>query len=134
MPAGPEFSLSALRGRAIRFKTHVWALERPTSSRRVDKEHRTVYLALLRTRSDAQLRAEVLAVRHQLRELERRVGNPAWLPGDRCLLAALSRLLPQAGLPCCRARRPCSAGTAIWSAEVGGLSPAPSPAPCCLRS
>ena len=91
MPAGPEFSLSALRGRAIRFKTHVWALERPTSSRRVDKEHRTVYLVLLRTRSDAQLRAEVLAVRHQLRELERRVGNPAW----RLVTAACSR--PSAG-------------------------------------
>jgi putative transposase len=50
---------------------------------------------LVRTRSDAQLRAEVLALRHQLRVLERRVGKPAWQPGDRLLLAALSRLLPR---------------------------------------
>jgi len=35
-------------------------------------------LALVRTQSDAQLRAEVLALRHQLRVLERKVGKPAW--------------------------------------------------------
>src|SRR5215831_16674857 len=56
-------------------------------------------LILVRTRSDAQLRAEVLALRHQLRVLERRVGKPAWQPGDRLLLAALSRLLPRSGWP-----------------------------------
>src|SRR5215475_8543090 len=54
-------------------------------------------LTLVRTQSDAQLRAEVLALRHQLRVLERRVGKPAWQPGDRFLLAALSRLLPRSG-------------------------------------
>ena len=54
-------------------------------------------LALVCTRSDAQLRAEVLALRHQLRVLERRVGKPAWQPADRLLLAALSRLLPRSG-------------------------------------
>ena len=54
-------------------------------------------LLLVRTRSDAQLRAEVLALRHQLRVLERRVGKPAWQPGDRIVLAALSRLLTRAG-------------------------------------
>jgi len=52
-------------------------------------------LVLVRTRSDAQLRAEVLALRHQLGVLERRVGKPAWQPGDRLLLAILSRLLPR---------------------------------------
>src|SRR5215467_4105961 len=52
-------------------------------------------LVLVRSRSDAQLCAEVLALRHQLRELERRVGKPAWQPGDRLLLAALSGLLPR---------------------------------------
>ena len=31
---------------------------------------------LVRTRSDAQLRAEVLALRHQLRVLERKAGKP----------------------------------------------------------
>ncbi len=43
-------------------------------------------LVLVRTRSDAQLRAGVLALRHQLRVLERRVGKPAWQLGDRLLL------------------------------------------------
>ena len=56
-------------------------------------------LVLVRTRSDAQLRAEVLALRHQLRVLERKVGKPAWQPADRILLAGLSRLLPKSGLP-----------------------------------
>src|SRR5215471_13640889 len=56
-------------------------------------------LLLVRTRSNAQLRGEVLALRHELRVLERKVGKPAWQPGDRILLAALSRLLPRAGLP-----------------------------------
>ncbi len=50
-------------------------------------------------RSDAQLRAEVLALRHQLRVLERKVGKPAWQPGDRILLACLSRLFRRTGLP-----------------------------------
>ena len=52
-------------------------------------------LILVRTGSDAQLRTEVLALRHQLRVLERKVGKPAWQPGDRVLLAALSQLLPR---------------------------------------
>src|SRR5215472_6209221 len=56
-------------------------------------------LVLVRTRSDAQLGAEVLALRHQLRLLERKVGKPAWQPADRILLAGLSRLLPKSGLP-----------------------------------
>ena len=39
---------------------------------------------LVRTRSDVQLRAEILALRHQLRVLERKVGKPRWHPhGDR---------------------------------------------------
>ena len=56
-------------------------------------------LVLVRTRSDTQLRAEVLALRHQLRVLERKLGKPAWQPADRILLAGLSRLLPKSGLP-----------------------------------
>jgi|SRR5215472_1927183 len=55
-------------------------------------------LVLVSTQSDAQLRAEVLALRHQLRVLERKVGKPAWQPGDRLLLAALSRLLRRSSL------------------------------------
>src|SRR5215470_3092048 len=54
-------------------------------------------LVLVRTSSDAQLRAEVLALRHQLRVMERKIGKPAWQPGDRILLAGLSRLLPRSG-------------------------------------
>jgi putative transposase len=57
-----------------------------------------VDLVLVRTSPDAQLRAEVLALRHQLCALERKVGKPAWQPGDRILLAGLSRLLPRSGL------------------------------------
>lgn len=49
-------------------------------------------LVLVRTLSDAQLRAEVLALRHQLRVMERKTGKPAWQPADRVLLAGLSRL------------------------------------------
>ena len=52
-------------------------------------------LALVSSQSDARLCAEVLALRHQLRVLERKLGRPAWQPGDRLLLAALSRLLPR---------------------------------------
>ena len=39
------------------------------------------------------LRAEVLALRHQLRVLERQSGRPRWQPCDRLLLAAISRIL-----------------------------------------
>src|SRR5215470_2020597 len=56
-------------------------------------------LVLVRTRSDAQLRAEVLALRHQLRVLERKVGKPVSQPADRILLAGLSCLLPKSSLP-----------------------------------
>jgi putative transposase len=52
-------------------------------------------LCLVGFRSDAQLQAEVLAVRHQLRVLERKLGRPRWQPGDRLVLASLSRLLPR---------------------------------------
>ena len=55
-------------------------------------------LVLIRARSDVKLRAEVLALRHQLRVLERKVGKPAWQPADRMLLATLSRLLPRSSL------------------------------------
>jgi hypothetical protein len=52
-------------------------------------------LCLVRTRSDARLRAEVLALRHQLRVLERKAGKPSWQPEDRIVLVSLSRLLPR---------------------------------------
>lgn len=54
-------------------------------------------LLLIRLRSDAQLRAEVLALRHQLRVLERQSRKPRWQAADRLLLTALSRLLSGSG-------------------------------------
>jgi putative transposase len=54
-----------------------------------------VEILIVRGRGDAQLRAEVLALRHQLGVLERQVGRPRWQPADRMLLAALSRALPR---------------------------------------
>ncbi len=50
---------------------------------------------LVRDRSTASLQSEVLLLRHQLRVLQRQVRRPRWQPGDRLLLAALSRRLPR---------------------------------------
>ncbi len=50
-------------------------------------------ILLVRTSSEARLRAEVLALRHQPRVLERQVKRPHWQPSDRLLLTALSRAL-----------------------------------------
>jgi hypothetical protein len=46
-------------------------------------------LLIIRRKSEAELRAEVLALRHQLGVLERQVGKPRWRPADRLVLAAL---------------------------------------------
>ena len=54
-----------------------------------------IEILIVRGRGDAQLRAEVLALRHQLGVLERQVGRPRWQPTDRLLLAAISRVLPR---------------------------------------
>ncbi len=51
-------------------------------------------ILVVRGHSHARLRAEVLALRHQLRVLERQVGRPRWQPVDRILLTAASRILP----------------------------------------
>jgi len=50
-------------------------------------------LLVLRRTTDAALRIEVLALRHQLRVLERQVRRPRFQPSDRLVLAALSRIL-----------------------------------------
>jgi putative transposase len=56
--------------------------------------------ALLSNRkSEVRLRAEVLALRHELRILQRQVHRPRWQPADRLLLSALSRLLPRDAWP-----------------------------------
>src|SRR5215475_7243578 len=49
---------------------------------------------LTRRQSASSLQAEVLALRHQLRVLQRQVRRPRWQPADRVFLSALSRLLP----------------------------------------
>ncbi len=63
---------------------------------------RLAYLALTNTfalicllpRSDRDKDVEILALRHQLAVLQRKVGKPAFTPNDRTLLAALLHHLP----------------------------------------
>jgi putative transposase len=50
---------------------------------------------VLGRKADAALRVEVLALRHQLRVLERQIRRPRFQPADRLILAALSRILPR---------------------------------------
>ena len=52
-------------------------------------------ILIVRGRPRAKLEAEVLALRHQLRVLERQVGRPRWQPTDRVFLAAFSGILPR---------------------------------------
>ena len=54
-----------------------------------------IEIVIVRRRGDAQLRTEVLALRHQLGVLERQVGRPRRQPSDRLLLTAISRALPR---------------------------------------
>ncbi len=54
-----------------------------------------IEILIVRGRGDARLRAEVLALRHQLGVLERQVGRPLWHPDDRLLLSAISQALPR---------------------------------------
>src|SRR3954462_11113812 len=56
-------------------------------------------LALLRCRSGTARDLELLALRHEVRVLRRRTKRIAWRPGDRLVLAALSRCLPRACWP-----------------------------------
>ena len=51
-------------------------------------------LVLLFCRGNAARDVELLALRHEVRVLRRTTTRPAWNPGDRLLLAALSRCLP----------------------------------------
>jgi hypothetical protein len=52
-------------------------------------------ILIVRRHSNARFRAEVLALRHQLRVLERQLGRPRWRPSDRLLIAAASRIMPR---------------------------------------
>ena len=70
---------------------------------------------IVRGRPNAKLRAEVLALRHQLRVLERQVSRPRWRPTDRLLLAAISRALPR---PAWRSLLPRPETLLRWHREV----------------
>ena len=52
-------------------------------------------LVVLCQKSDAALQVEVLALRHQLRVLERQVHRPRFQPANRLVLSALSGILPR---------------------------------------
>jgi putative transposase len=52
-------------------------------------------ILIVRGGSDARLRAEVLALRHQLGVLERHAGRARWQASDRLVLAGISRILPK---------------------------------------
>jgi putative transposase len=56
-------------------------------------------VALLRCQSATARDLELLALRHEVRVLRRRTQRTAWRPGDRLVLAALSRCLPRACWP-----------------------------------
>lgn len=88
-------------------------------------------ILVVQRRADARLRAEVLALRHKLRVLERQVCRPRWRPTDRLLLAAISRTLPG---PAWRSLLPSSEtlvrGHRCWSAVSGPPTPNDSPGVC----
>ena len=74
-----------------------------------------IEILIVRGRGDAQVRAEVLALRHRLGVLERKVGPPRWQPADRLLLAAISRALPR---PAWRSLLPCPETLLRWHREL----------------
>ena len=70
---------------------------------------------IVRRMPDAELQSEVLALRHQLRVLERQVGRTRWRPSDRLLLAAISQSLPR---PAWRSLLPSPETLLRWHREL----------------
>ncbi len=70
---------------------------------------------IVQGRANAELRAEVLALRHQLRVMERQAGRPRWQPCDRLLLAAISRVLTR---PAWRSLLPSPETLLRWHREL----------------
>jgi hypothetical protein len=61
---------------------------------------RSIQLLVLLARGDAAKDLEILVLRHQLTVLHRQLPRPRLEPADRALLAAISRVLPQARWSC----------------------------------
>jgi putative transposase len=61
---------------------------------------RSFQLLALLARDDAAKDLEILVLRQQLTILRRQLPRPRWEPPDRALLAAVSRVLPQARWSC----------------------------------
>jgi len=61
---------------------------------------RSIQLLALLARGDAAKDLEILVLRHQLAVLHRQTSRPRLEPGDRALLAAVSRVLPRARWSC----------------------------------
>ena len=59
-----------------------------------------INLALLRIRDGAARDIELMVLRHEVRVLRRQAKRTSWRPGDRLVLAALSRRLPRTAWTC----------------------------------
>jgi hypothetical protein len=82
-----------------------------------------IEILIVRGSGDARLRAEVLALRHQLGVLERQVGRPLWRPDDRLLLSAISEALPRSewGIATAQPGDAAALASGAGAAEVGRL-------------
>ena len=70
---------------------------------------------IVRRQPDSKLQSEVLALRHQLRVLERQVSRARWQPSGRLLLAAISQPLPR---PAWRSLLPSPETLLRWHREL----------------